>query len=100
MKKIQIVILQDGLETMLQCVETEDKVTLNLSVTNDGENIPIPEEEMYDSLEVFTYGLGEQMAGILHIAEQHFRPSGILLPPEQPDLFKGAEDAPHLRIVK
>lgn len=100
MKKIQIVILQDGLETMLQCVETEDKVTLNLSVTHDGENIPIPENEMYDSLEAFAYGLGEQMAGILSIAQQHFNPSGILLPPEQPDLFEGAADASHLRVVK
>ena len=100
MKKIQIVILQDGVETRLQCVETENKVTVNLAVTNDGEDIPIPENEMYNSLEAFAYGLGEQMAGILRIAEQHFNPSGILLPPEQPDLFEGVEDAPHLRIVK
>ena len=100
MKKIQIVILQDGVETMLQCVETENKVAVNLSVTNDGEDIPIPENEMYNSLEAFAYGLGEQMAGILRIAEQHFNPSGILLPPEQPDLFEGVSNAVHLHIVK
>lgn len=100
MSKVQIVILKDGLETMLQCVEMGDNVSLNLAITNDGEDIPIAESEMYEALEAFAYAVGESMAAILAMAEQHFKPSGILLPPEQPDLFDGTANASHLHIVK
>lgn len=88
MNQIQILISQgEDTKTALDCIETEAGVTLDLAVTIDGENIPIPMEEMYSTLETFAYGLGSRMSEILQMAEEHFNPTGIVLPPKQPDLF-------------